>query len=154
MSLQKLPITTSDNVQIEIDQFVIKKSCLLQQMIADLCIDFESNETIDALPLQNHSSQIMQLVSNYCAHYSDREPEANVDDTQWNNQFLDAQSPATLLELISVANFLDIKALRTIVCLYVGKAINGRSPEDIGIILGYDNDFSEEDKKMVCLINA
>jgi len=58
-----------------------------------------------------------------------------VEDT-WDATFIDSLDKRTLFQLILSANYMDIKSLLHLGCAKVATMIKGKSPEEIRVILG------------------
>ena len=67
---------------------------------------------------------------------------------EWYADFVNVDQ-ALLFELVTAANFMDIKALLDLTCLAVSVLIKGKSAEEIRRIFNISNDFSPEEEEEV-----
>ena len=67
---------------------------------------------------------------------------------EWYAQFV-AVDQALLFELVTAANFMDIKALLDLTCLAVSILIKGKSAEEIRRIFNISNDLSQKQQEEV-----
>ena len=67
---------------------------------------------------------------------------------EWYAEFVTVDQ-AMLFELVTAANFMDIKALLDLTCLAVSVLIKGKSAEEIRRIFNISNDFSPEEDDQV-----
>lgn len=66
---------------------------------------------------------------------------------EWYAGFV-AVDQALLFELVTAANFMDIKALLDLTCLAVSILIKGKSAEEIRRIFNISNDFSQKQEEI------
>ena len=66
---------------------------------------------------------------------------------EWYADFVNVDQ-ALLFELVTAANFMDIKALLDLTCLAVSVLIKGKSAEEIRRIFNISNDFSPEEEEV------
>ena len=65
----------------------------------------------------------------------------------WYADFVKVEQ--VLFELVTAANFMDIKPLLILTCFAVTVLIKGKSPEEIRRIFNINNEFSLEDQAQV-----
>ena len=66
---------------------------------------------------------------------------------EWYADFVNVDQ-ALLFELVTAANFMDIKALLDLTCLAVSVLIKGKSAEEIRRIFNISNDFSPGEEEV------
>jgi len=113
------------------------------------------------IPLPNVKATVLAKVIEYCTHYKQVESMTSITTPlksnrieeivqEWYADFVNVDQ-TLLFELVTAANFMDIKALLDLTCLAVSVLIKGKSAEEIRRIFNISNDFSpeEEDDQVV-----
>eukprot|EP00956_Cyclotella_meneghiniana_P002964 scaffold3602_cov66-Cyclotella_meneghiniana.AAC.1 len=96
----------------------------------------DDNDTVE-IPLSNVKSSVLSKVVEYCKHY-------NVEPMQQYYADFVKVDQAMLFELVTAANFMDIKPLLDLTCLAVSFFIKGKSPEEIRKIFNISDAMEEE----------
>ena len=136
----------------EVDVVSAGMSTLIQNMIEDGGADEE-------IPLPNVKSAILAKIVEYCKHHKDSPPEeiakplksSNLLEcgvSEWDVAFVNIEQEI-LLELITSANYLDIKPLLDLTCAKVASMIKGKTPEEIRKQFNIVNDFTPEEEAQV-----
>jgi len=118
--------------------------------------DDDDEEAIE-IPLPNVRTQVLAKVIEYCTHFS-QEPMTPITTPlkstrieeivqEWYADFVDVDQ-IMLFELVTAANFMDIKALLDLTCLAVSVLIKGKSAEEIRRIFNISNNFSGEEDEL------
>ncbi|XP_014231094.1 S-phase kinase-associated protein 1-like isoform X2 [Trichogramma pretiosum] len=105
---------------------------MIKAMIENLGLqDLEEEE---ALPLTQIKSDILEMVIKFATHHKntqlEEEGESRRQMTEWDKEFFKVDL-RTLLELIRVANYLDMEDLLDYAAEAVSKAFAGKSPDVI-----------------------
>lgn len=144
-------LLTSDNKQFVVEKDVLSCSGMLK--------DF--GESDEPVPLQNVSSDVLEKVLEYCEHHKGEPhqfiaPDANQDETrrrttdigEWDQRFIDIDQEM-LFELITAANYLDIKSLLDLGCKTVANLIKGKTPNEIRRLFNIVNNFTPEEEAAI-----
>lgn len=153
MSSQKIMLTTSDGIDIEVERQVAERSILIKNLLEDLGAD--SGEPI---PIPNVNEQVMRKVLEWCEQHK-KDPPASADDDsdsrkkstdidEWDQKFMQVDQEM-LFEIILAANYLDIKALLDVGCKTVANMIKGKSPDEIRKTFNIQNDFTPEEEDQI-----
>ncbi|KAI1731179.1 skp1 family, dimerization domain-containing protein [Ditylenchus destructor] len=120
----------------------------------------ESPATYDAeFPLVNVNANVFRKVIEWCEeHYGQPDPELQVDQstletihfvyTPFEEKFLDVSIPV-LQELLTAANFLDIRSLYLYACQKAALTMMGKSVEQVREEWGFADDLTEEEKEAI-----
>jgi S-phase kinase-associated protein 1 len=117
----------------EVPIAVAKMSTLVATTIDD---DAEEDDEVREIPLPNVKDAVLTKVIEYCTHYKD-EPmtpiqtplkSSKIEDLvqAWYANFVKVDQ-ALLFELVTAANFMDIKPLLDLTCLAVSVLIKVRT---------------------------
>ncbi|KAL7462481.1 hypothetical protein ACHAXS_002861 [Conticribra weissflogii] len=120
--------------------------------------DDADEDDIVEIPLPNVKATVLAKVIEYCTHYKD-EPMTTITTPlksnrieeivqEWYANFVKVEQ-IMLFELVTAANFMDIKPLLDLTCLAVSVYIKGKSAEEIRRIFNISNDFSPEEEAQV-----
>ncbi|EJK45434.1 hypothetical protein THAOC_35953 [Thalassiosira oceanica] len=112
---------------------VAKLSNLVVTTLGDQEDDDDDGEDAVEIPLPNVKSPVLEKVIEYCTHYKQVEPmtqittplkSSKIEETvqEWYAEFVKVDQ-RMLFELVTAANFMDIKALLDITCLAVAVLI-------------------------------
>ncbi|KRX17395.1 E3 ubiquitin ligase complex SCF subunit scon-3 [Trichinella nelsoni] len=167
-------VVSGDGKVFEVDIKAIQLSKTVKTMLeGSLCFDGEQN-IVEAIPLPNVCSAVLEKILLYCEHHKNdvpeevknaktKEEETNNEEEQtnvnfkeveeeemseWDSEFLDVEQ-STLLDIILAANYLEIKSLLDIACLSVAKMMKGKSAEEIRRTFNIKNDFTPEEEEQV-----
>ncbi|KRX34901.1 S-phase kinase-associated protein 1 [Trichinella murrelli] len=174
-------VVSGDGKVFEVDLQAIQLSKTVKTMLeGSLCFDGEQN-IVEAIPLPNVCSAVLEKILLYCEHHKNDVPEeeknvkmkeikeeTNNEEEQinvygreeeeeemseWDSEFLDVDQ-STLLDIILAANYLEIKSLLDIACLAVAKMMKGKSAEEIRRTFNIKNDFTPEEEEQIRRENA
>ncbi|KAI1718319.1 skp1 family, dimerization domain-containing protein [Ditylenchus destructor] len=141
----------SDIIEVPFKQ--IKQSHTFHNMFRDLGGDLDKNFFF---PMPAVKPEIFQKVVEWTAnHIAVPDPEVKEDPTtrervwftlnDYENKFFDV--PADVMaELLTAANYLDIKHLYMYGCQKLAERIKDKSPEEIRAMFGLEDDLTPEDK--------
>ncbi|KAL7511166.1 hypothetical protein ACHAXN_008047, partial [Cyclotella atomus] len=116
--------------------------------------DDEDGNNVE-IPLSNVRSSVLEKVVQYCVHYS-KEPMTPITTPlqtldmakivqKWYADFVDVDQ-VMMFELVTAANFMDIKPLLDLTCLAVSFYIKGKSADEIRRIFNISNEsVSQQD---------
>lgn len=118
-----------------------------------------NNTTVVEIPLPNVKATVLAKVIEYCTHYKQVESMTPITTPlksihieeivqEWYADFVNVDQ-TLLFELVTAANFMDIKHLLDLTCLAVSVLIKGKSAEEIRRIFNISNDFSPEEEDQV-----
>ncbi|XP_034098719.1 S-phase kinase-associated protein 1-like isoform X2 [Drosophila albomicans] len=139
-----IKLLTSDNVIIETEMDLIMCSGTIKGML-ESCI---GDDEIVPLPKVRSAilTKILQWAEFHRYEFAEEETE-NVCGviSPWDSDFINVDM-STLVELIEVANFLNIQRLLHLACKTAANMIAGKTSEEMRKILNIKNDltFSEE----------
>jgi len=118
---------------LEVDKDVIVMSQTIKNMLEDI-----SSET-DALPITNVNSITLKKVIEYCEYHHSHPPTTTEKEDyrtdniiEWDQKYLEVEMKL-LFDIITAANFLDIKGLLDLCCKVIANIIKGKSPEEIKV---------------------
>mmetsp|Transcript_478 Transcript_478/g.746 ORF Transcript_478/g.746 Transcript_478/m.746 type:complete len:174 (+) Transcript_478:50-571(+) len=125
----------------------------------DDCADDNDDTNMVEIPLPNVKATVLAKVIEYCTHYKQVESMTSITTPlksnriedivqEWYADFVNVDQ-TLLFELVTAANFMDIKALLDLTCLAVSVLIKGKSAEEIRRIFNISNDFSSEEEDQV-----
>ncbi|OXV08368.1 hypothetical protein Egran_03869 [Elaphomyces granulatus] len=160
-----ITLTSSDNVDIEVEREVLQCFSLIKDMLDDLG-DPENGDTI---PIANVSARVLKKVIEWCTHHRN-DPRPSADDkvegrdettgpntdrkkieiSEWDQEFLKVDEQEMLFEILLAANYLDIKALLDLCCMAVANIVKACvTPEKIRAKFGIENDFTPEEEEQI-----
>ncbi|KAJ8111581.1 hypothetical protein OPT61_g5852 [Boeremia exigua] len=150
---QKIKLTTSDNIDLEVDRQVAERSILIKNLLEDL-----GGDNDEAIPIPNVNEPVMKKVLEWCEHHRNDPPASQDDDSdsrkkstdidEWDQKFMQVDQEM-LFEIILAANYLDIKALLDVGCKTVANMIKGKSPDEIRKTFNIQNDFTPEEEEQI-----
>jgi hypothetical protein len=152
MSKKLLSVSNDGKVIAEIpfDKTFIK----LSGLVSDMLEDDEENE--DSEITMKYSEETINLCLKFCKLYDENpytiqeEPVRTSDFSElvprWCSDLLDLK-PCDLLELVKMANFVDINILIDSICIKIATLIKGKNSEEIKLILNIQDEFSKEEKE-------
>ncbi|KEH29322.1 putative S-phase kinase-associated protein [Medicago truncatula] len=144
-STKKITLTSSDGEIFEIEKEVAMESKTIKNLIEDL----DDNTRI---PIYKVRGEILALVIEYCKKHvnamnSDEKPSKHALK-MWDAEFVQLDQPV-LFDLISAANFLDIKSLYDLTCKTVADMMNDKTPEQIREMFNIVNDYSPQEEEAI-----
>ena len=157
LSLSTVKLQSSDGKVFEVTSKVARLSVTIRTMLDDLNIKADDPEPI---PLANVPAHILSLVLKWAEQHQNEEPvpvlEEEEDEEEkpvlvgeWDKSFLSGLDHSTLFELITAANFLDVKGLMAVACKTVADMLTGKTPEEIRKEFDIEDDLSEEEKERI-----
>merc|ERR1712060_589892 len=119
----------------------------------------DNDETGEEIPLPNVKTAILSKVIDYCKYHKDKSPEeiqkplksTNLLEcgvSEWDAEYVNIDQEI-LFELISAANYLDIKSLLDLTCAKVASMIKGENTKEIRKQFNIVNDFTPEEEAQV-----
>ncbi|KAG7662328.1 uncharacterized protein J8A68_004099 [[Candida] subhashii] len=133
-------LISSDEIKFPVDQQIAEKSILIKNMINDLNPDGLQEDF--EVPISNVKSTVLSKVLEWCEHYRDTNFQDDDDEDddikkaipveEWDKKFLTFDNDDELLfDIITAANFLNIKPLLETGCKMVADLIMKKSPEEL-----------------------
>jgi S-phase kinase-associated protein 1 len=121
--------------------------------------DDDEEAKVLEIPLPNVKNAVLTKVIEYCKHYTNDEAmtqiqtplkSSKIEDLvqTWYAGFVDVEQ-TLLFELVTAANFMDIKPLLDLTCLAVSISIKGKTAPQLREIFNISNDFSPEEEAQV-----
>jgi S-phase kinase-associated protein 1 len=121
-------------------------------------IDEDEDVSNAQIPLPNVKSIVLHKVIEFCEYYQKEEmsaiqtplKSAKLEDLvqPWYAQYVKVDQ-VMLFELVTAANFMDIKPLLDLTCLAVSVMIKGKSPEELRKIFNLPDEFTPEEEAQV-----
>ena len=141
------------------DAFTVPIAVAKMSKLVDTTIDDENEDEIQEIPLPNVKSSVLAKVIEYCTHYRNVEAmspittplkSSKIEEVvqQWYADFVKVEQ-VLLFELVTAANFMDIKPLLDLTCFAVAVLIKGKSADEIRKIFNISNDFTPEEEAQV-----
>ena len=120
----------------EVPVEVAKMSTLVATTIDD---DADDDDEVREIPLPNVKGAVLAKVIEYCTHYTNVEEmtaistplkSSKIEEVvqQWYADYVQVEQ-VLLFELVTAANFMDIKPLLDLTCFAVSVLIKGKSAE-------------------------
>uniref|UniRef100_A0A7R9VYT4 Uncharacterized protein n=1 Tax=Pseudictyota dubia TaxID=2749911 RepID=A0A7R9VYT4_9STRA len=142
----------------EVPIAVAKMSKLVETTIEEDGND-DGNDEVKEIPLVNVRATVLAKVIEYCTHYKTKEAMSPIQTPlksskieevvqKWYAEFVKVEQ-VLLFELVTAANFMDIKPLLDLTCFAVAVMIKGKSAEEIRKIFNISNDFTPEEEAAV-----
>jgi len=141
--------------------FKVKLSIAKMSKLVGTTIDDDDDDTDEeqTIPLPNVKSTVLSKVIEYCTHYKTVEamqpvktplPSSKIEEVvqKWYADFVKVDQ-VLLFELVTAANFMDIKPLLDLTCFAVAVLIKGKSADEIRKIFNISNDFTPEEEEQV-----
>ena len=125
--------------------------------------DDDDDEDIDReIPLPNVRDSVLTKVIEYCTHHTTVEAMTQIQTPLKSSKIEDLVQPwyaefiriehTLLFDLVTAANFMDIKPLLDLTCLAVSVTIKGKSASELRKIFNITNEFSPEEEAQVRLL--
>jgi S-phase kinase-associated protein 1 len=134
---------------------VAKMSTLVATTIDD---DAEDEDEVREIPLPNVKNAVLTKVIEYCTHYK-VEPMTPIQTPLKSSKIEDMVQPwyanfvkveqGLLFELVTAANFMDIKPLLDLTCLAVSVFIKGKQASELRAIFNISSDLTPEEEAQV-----
>jgi S-phase kinase-associated protein 1 len=143
-------------VSKEGESFTLPISVAKMSKLVETTIDDENEDEVQEIPLPNVKSSILSKVIEYCTHYQTVEPMTPITTPlkspkieevvqQWYADFVKVDQ-AVLFELVTSANFMDIKPLLDLTCFAVAVLIKGKSADEIRTIFNISSDYAPDEE--------
>mmetsp|Transcript_17085 Transcript_17085/g.37349 ORF Transcript_17085/g.37349 Transcript_17085/m.37349 type:complete len:179 (+) Transcript_17085:159-695(+) len=143
----------------EVPLAVAKMSVLVASTIEEEEEDDEDEEAYREIPLVNVMDVVLTKVIEFCRHHTMVEPMTSIQTPLKSSKIEDLVQPwyaefvkielSLLFELVTAANFMDIKPLLDLTCLYVSVSIKGKTAAEMRTIFNISNEFSAEEEAQV-----
>ncbi len=145
----------------EVPLKVAKMSALVSTTIDDDDDDDDDDEDNDAkeIPLPNVKDSVLKKVIEYCTHHETEEAMTQIQTPLKSSKIEDLVQPwyaefvridqSLLFELVTAANFMDIKPLLDLTCLAVAISIKGKSASELRTTFNISNEFTPEEEQQV-----
>lgn len=159
MSMIKLQ--SSDGEIFDTDTDVIKCSGTIRTMLEEGGVADRDDEA-SVVPLPNVNAEVLRKVLAWADRHKedpipaedDKEKSWRTDDiSQWDAQFFRIDQ-GKLFELITAANYLDMKALWDTGCKTVANMMKGKPADEIRRIFNITNDLVTQEEEPVGNENA
>jgi len=119
----------------------------------------DDDDEVREIPLPNVKDEVLKKVLHYCTYYIEKEPmtaistplkSSKIEDLvqTWYADFVKVEQ-GLLFELVTAANFMDIKPLLDLTCLAVSVFIKGKQASELRAIFNISNDFTPEEEAQV-----
>ena len=145
-----LTLTSSDGIKVTIDSKSAEKSGLLRGLIQDYSEDSD-------IPVPDIRGEVLQKVVEWLIHWKDEDPKSipkplpshdlKEVTEEWNADFINSVELPTNYDIITAANYMDIKPLLELSCARVASLMKNRSIEQIREFFNIPIDMTEEDQK-------
>ena len=151
-------IICSDNAEFDLDLKAVNYIGLLRDMLnltSDSAAPLASSTTPTPLPLV--SGLIMKKILEFVDHHKNDPPlpanyEIAIREQEhldaWDEEFLKVDQ-VTLYEILSAANYLNIKTLLNISCKKIAGMIRGKSVDELRAYFGALDDLTDEEKAAI-----
>lgn len=132
---------------------VPQKIAMMSQLVKTMN---EGDRETKEIPLTNIRTEILEKVIAFMTHYADSAPKeiekplktTNLADAvpAWDAEFVEVDK-TTLYDLVTAANFMDVKPLLELACAKVAIIIKQHSPDLIKNLFTLAKDLTPEEKK-------
>jgi hypothetical protein len=147
-----ISLETNDNKVFKTTLKIARSSTMIDTMIKDLGLSADKL-CDEPLKLPNVQSDVMVKVLEYAEHHKGVEdPLVNeenklseFDKSFWNELENAEPEKKKLYDVISAANYLDMKYLLDSGCQYIADLMKGKKPDQIREMFGIENDFEPEE---------
>lgn len=133
-------------------------STLVATSIDDDDDEDEDDDEVREIPLPNVKDAVLVKVISYCEHYQ-QEPMTAIQTPLKSNKIEDMVQPwysnfvqveqNLLFEMVTAANFMDIKPLLDLTCLAVAVLIKGKQASELRAMFNISNEFTPEEEAQV-----
>lgn len=141
---KKITLKSSDNQIFEVEEAVAMEFATVKSFFED------SPSSTDTVPLPNVTAKPLSQVIEFCKEQI--KFKANPDEAQkkkYHSEFLKEKSDKDLVDMIPVANYLEIKDLLDVLNQAVADRIENKSVEYVRGFFGIDNDFTAEEEAVL-----
>lgn len=149
---------TVNLVSKEGDTFEVPVAVAKMSKMVETTLEEESDEDVQEIPLPNVKAAVLEKVIEYCTRYQTEPMTAIVTPLKssrieevvqkWYADYVQVDQ-VLLFELVTAANFMDIKPLLDLTCFAVAVMIKGRSADEIRRIFNISSDFTPEEQAQV-----
>lgn len=159
-------IQSKDLVTFEVDEKIVRMSGTLDSLLRNLKVSADDPEpiplpTVDAATLeviiqwaQQHINDHPDEENGNADSDSDEDTEEKVELPAWDKEFLGKLEDSTLFELITAANYLELKKLLNFACKFFADKLKNMTPEMIRSVYDIEDDLTEEEKAQIREENA
>jgi len=131
----------------------------LSKLVESLLDEDDDGEDEPTIPIPNVKATVLSKVIEYCTYYKTQEAMQPVQTPlksskteevvqKWYADFVKVDR-VLLFELVTAANYMDIKPLLDLTCFAVAVLIKGKSAEEIRKIFNISNDYTPEEEEEV-----
>mmetsp|Transcript_41201 Transcript_41201/g.98674 ORF Transcript_41201/g.98674 Transcript_41201/m.98674 type:complete len:171 (+) Transcript_41201:269-781(+) len=149
-------LVSKEGVVFDVPTEVAKMSTLVATTIDDDAED--DDDEIREIPLPNVKEAVLKKVIEYCQHYKE-EPMTAIETPLKSSKLADLVQPwyckftevdqQLLFELVTAANFMDVKPLLDLTCLAVSILIKGKQASELRAMFNISNEFTPEEEAQV-----
>lgn len=149
----EVTITTNDDRSFPVKLTIARMAKTINTMINDLG---ESLDLTVGIPLPNVDGPIFEKVLEWCEeHKNAAEICVEMDEhtrerkwftfTRWEEEYFERHI-AFHWDLAAAANYLEIPSLYYYTCQKLAERIKGRTPEEVRVMFGIEDDLTEAEK--------
>lgn len=130
----------------------------MSTLVATTIDDDDDDDEVREIPLPNVKDAVLTKVIEYCTHYKE-EPMTPIQTPLKSSKIEDLVQPwyadfvkveqTLLFELVTAANFMDIRPLLDLTCLAVSVLIKGKPANELRALFNISNDFTPEEEAQV-----
>uniref|UniRef100_A0A7S2S9U3 Uncharacterized protein n=1 Tax=Eucampia antarctica TaxID=49252 RepID=A0A7S2S9U3_9STRA len=131
----------------------------MSKLVETTIDDDDGTDEEQTIPLPNVKATVLSKVIEYCTHFKTVEAmqpvqtplkSSKIEEVvqKWYADFVKVDQ-VLLFELVTAANFMDIKPLLDLTCFAVAVLIKGKSADEIRKIFNISNDFTPEEEEQV-----
>mmetsp|Transcript_2056 Transcript_2056/g.3027 ORF Transcript_2056/g.3027 Transcript_2056/m.3027 type:complete len:192 (-) Transcript_2056:651-1226(-) len=150
-----ITLISSEGERFQVDASVAKMSKLVESTVDE---DEDEDDSPREIQLPNVKGTVLAKVIEYCEHFQTENmteistplKSSKIEDLvqPWYADYVKVEQ-VLLFELVTAANFMDIKPLLDLTCLAVSVFIKGKSPEELRRIFNLSNEFTPEEEAQV-----
>ncbi|XVF25540.1 hypothetical protein REPUB_Repub13aG0221000 [Reevesia pubescens] len=143
---KKITLRTADKQEFEVDEVIAMEFGTVKAFLDD-----NTDASEELIPLPNVSSECLSIIIEYCKSHlafrnSSPEEEAKAKAKAYDEELLKTLNNEILKDIISVANYLNIKDLLNMLIQAVADRIANKSVEYVRKYFGIENDFTPEEE--------
>ena len=147
---------TNDSKTHQVDSRILNMSVLLKDMLEE-----KDDIYAEEIELPTITSEMMQLVIQYCAHFDYvKDPYieyplksnvlSQVLEDRWEADFITSLSQEKVISLLQAANYLNIPALFEVCCARIGADFRGKSFDSVKKDFGLESvTYTPEDEEQM-----
>ncbi|KAH8271883.1 hypothetical protein KR044_008675 [Drosophila immigrans] len=149
-----IKLQTSDNhiFETELDVIMCSGTIKVRIVLNKLCCSGED----EVVPLPKVSSEILIKILEWAEFHRKEFADATTEDDEevteeispWDCEFINVDQ-STLVELITVANFLNIQGLLQLACKTMANMIRGKTTDEIRTIFNIKNDLTLSEETLM-----